>query len=84
MNIQDWIGNLGAGALLALTVLLILTGRIVPRRSLDDARAERERWEAAWHAEKETSQALSVQVGTLIELGRTTEALLNTLVREGS
>lgn len=38
--------TLGAGGLLALCVLLILTGRLVPRSQLKAAEARAERWEA--------------------------------------
>jgi hypothetical protein len=38
--------TLGAGSLLALCVLLILTGRLVPRSALAAAERRAERWEA--------------------------------------
>lgn len=41
------IGNLGPAALLAIVVILILTGRLVPRRTMSDVAEERDHWRAA-------------------------------------
>lgn len=42
--VGDWIAQGGAAGLLALAVWLILTGRIVPRRVLQDAEKDRDQW----------------------------------------
>lgn len=53
--------DLGATALLALVVLMVLTGRLVPRRALDDLRTERDYWRQA--AEERTEQLSRLLVG---------------------
>jgi hypothetical protein len=47
-------GNLGAGGLLTLAVLLVLTGRIVTRTQYGDMVAQRDKWEQAWRDSQET------------------------------
>jgi hypothetical protein len=71
----------GPTALLALVVLLILTGRLVPRSTLQDMREERDTWRAA-HTESETArQAEREQVGELLEMARLGNQVLNALPR---
>jgi hypothetical protein len=49
----------GAVGLLAAVVWMIVTGRLVPRRALLDAQAERDRWyEAAMIAGQQNNQLL--------------------------
>lgn len=66
--------DLSAGALLAITVILVLTGRLVPRRNLEDVCSERDQWRKA-HDERaaQLTQALdSADVAT-----RALDALAN-------
>lgn len=42
--LADWLVQGGAGALVTLVVILIFTGRLVPRRYHDEVRAERDEW----------------------------------------
>lgn len=73
--------NLGAAGLLVLVVLLILTGRLVPRSTLLDMRDERDTWRSA-HAESEAArQAEREQVTELLELSRTAGHVLTSLPR---
>ena len=60
------VGQISAGALVALVVLLILTGRLVPRQQLLDAQADRDKWRAS---------AEDWQKGTL-ELGMSMEKVV--------
>ncbi len=39
--------DFGAGALVTVFVLAILTGRLIPRRTYDDMREERDTWRAS-------------------------------------
>lgn len=53
------LGDLGATGILAAVVFMILTGRLVPRKVLEDVRADRDARlaEAAyWHTAFQTSQ----------------------------
>lgn len=60
------IGQLSAGALVALIVLLILKGYLVPRQQLLDTQADRDKWRDA--ADK--------QLAAILQLGATNEKLL--------
>ncbi|MGA4867551.1 hypothetical protein ACPB9J_33495 [Streptomyces lavendulocolor] len=74
----------GPTTLLALVVLLILTGRLVPRSTLQDMREERDTWRAA-HSESEAArQAEREQVGELLEMARLGNQVLNSLPRPPS
>jgi hypothetical protein len=47
MGAIPW-GNLGAGGLVTLFVLLVLTGRIVTRAAYNDMLSQRDKFEQAW------------------------------------
>lgn len=80
----------GAAAILALVVLFILLGRLVPRSVLEDVRkdrddrvseirAERDTWRDA-HRESEAARIEAQnQVGELLELSRTADHVLRSL-----
>jgi hypothetical protein len=72
--------QIGATGLLSLVVVMIMTGRLVPRRTLKDIEEQRARWEAAWSTSQDTITQYAEQVTALVEVGRTTEALLRSLV----
>ncbi|MEU1099355.1 hypothetical protein [Streptomyces sp. NPDC005877] len=87
----------GAVGILALVVMMVLLGRLVPRSVLEDVRAdrdarvaemtaERDTWRAA-HIESEAARRIAQgQVGELLELSRTADHLLRSLpqpTREG-
>lgn len=63
---------LGPGALLSIAILLLLFGRLVTRRELDDIKEDRDKW-------RETAQELSGQVAELLEHSRTTDAFIRSL-----
>jgi hypothetical protein len=75
-------GTAGPAALLAFAVVLILTGRITTRQALEDARADRDKFEQAWNRSQDTVGELAQQVTALVEIGRTTQTLLESLVNE--
>ncbi|MBS2962588.1 hypothetical protein KGA66_05985 [Actinocrinis puniceicyclus] len=68
-----------AGSLLAIVVLLILTGRLVPYRMLRDARAEADRWRSAYELEREARERLAIHAAAGIEAARTATAVLTAL-----
>lgn len=76
------IPTLGAAGLLALAVWLILTGRIVPRRHYEDIEADRDRWRTAAEQWQTAHAEQAKPVAELIEIGRTTERLLQAMVDE--
>lgn len=77
--------GLTAPALLGLTVLLLLTGRIVPRSTLDDKSRESDQWRQAYLDEREARGEAARQTYELLEVSKTTHAVtvaLFDLVRE--
>ncbi|MGX1708827.1 hypothetical protein ACWIFI_05810, partial [Streptomyces albidoflavus] len=61
------IADLGAVTLLALVVLMVLTGRLVPRRTYDDLKEERDTWRQA-HVVSEEARAMErAQTRELLE-----------------
>ena len=67
--------QLGAGGLLTIAVMLILTGRLVPRRLAD-------KWEAAYHEERKLNREQAAQLAELTEMGHTTVALLQSITAD--
>lgn len=91
---MDWAGldlkDLGPSSILALAVLLVLLGLVVPRRQLKDLRddrdkrekqliEERDEWKAAFFASDKTSRELAGQMQAMLEQGRTTEAVIKAI-----
>ena len=80
------IPDLGATALLSVVVLMILTDRLVTRRRLEDAQAERDHWRDAHDNLAQERAVEREQMGTLIdavtgltESSETTRRLLTSL-----
>lgn len=80
----------GAVALVTLVVLLIFFGKLVPRRVLDDVRAdrndriaelaaERDTWRNAYVESEKARMEAQSQVGELLELSRTADHVLRSL-----
>lgn len=77
----------GAVGLLALVIVAILLGRLVPRRSLEDVREDRDarlaasekrgdEWRAAALIQDERNDVLAQQITQLLDSNRTTNALI--------
>ena len=66
------VGNLSAGALLALVVVMILTDRLITRKRLEDSQKETDNWRKV----AEVSQA---QTAKLHENSELTVALLRSI-----
>lgn len=71
------VGQISAGALVALVVLMILTGRLVTRQQLTDLRADRDKWEASATKWQEVSTKQGMTLERLLELAETTEHALS-------
>jgi hypothetical protein len=67
----------GPSALLALTVIMILTGRLVPRFFYREKAAEAKEWRAVAATAVETNKEL-------LEYARTADAILKALPRGGN
>jgi hypothetical protein len=82
--------DLSAAGLLALAVLLILWGRLVPKSVVEDIRTDRdnrlaeskaeiEDWKSAFQAAEESRALQGHQIGELLELAKTTDAFIRSL-----
>lgn len=69
----------GAAGLLCLVVVMVLTGRLVPRSALEDARADRDYWRAAHAEEVSARQAERGLTNELLEVARTADHVLASL-----
>lgn len=67
------LGQLSAGALVGLIVLLVLSGRLVPRQNLQDMRDDRDKWRAT----AEDWQKTALQLGMSMEKLLTAAELTN-------
>jgi hypothetical protein len=75
------VAEAGPTALLTLVVLLVLTGRLVPRSTLTDMRDERDMWRAAHTTSEAARQKALDQTEELLETARLGNQLLNSLPR---
>lgn len=69
----------GAWGLVALIVLMVLRGTLVPRRTYDDMREERDTWRAAHQVSEEARHEAQEHANELLELSRTAIPLLRAL-----
>ncbi|MEU3507969.1 hypothetical protein ABZ733_08555 [Streptomyces longwoodensis] len=69
----------GLGVLLTLVVMLILTGRLVPRRTLEDVIADRDTWRAAYMESEKARQLEREQTGELLEMAKIGGQILTAL-----
>jgi len=77
--------TIGATGMLTLVVILILRGSLVPRRIIDDLRADKdqqiETWRSACTKLQETSDLKDQQISALLEASRTTTQVIAALPR---
>lgn len=73
--------TLSASALLGVTVLLLLLGRLVPRSVLKDKIEEAERWRQAYESERTARGISDAQTNELLEVARTTQAIIAAMNR---
>ena len=73
MDILSFVGdyaNIGAGGLLSVVVILILTGRLLPRWVLKRAQEEAEAWKKALSRSEDARQDLAQENFKLLETAR--------------
>lgn len=68
-----------AYGLLALVVLMILTGKINPKSYADDIKADRDNWRAAYEKSEEGSKVKDAQITELLEVSKTVTHLIHSL-----
>lgn len=84
---MDWMSyltpSLGATGLLAAVVIMILTGRLLPRASVDQRIADKDRQIETWRAAYEQAQAVQERqrehISALLEATRTTTQVIRAL-----
>ena len=77
--ILELVATLGPPGLLALGVWLIMTGRLVPRRTYEDALHDRDEWRAESRIKDQELQVKNDQLAHLAEVGKTQVAILSAL-----
>lgn len=73
------LANLTPSVLLGMTVLMLLLGWIVPKRTLTKAEKEAERWRLAYEAEREARVLSDGQTSELLELAKTSRNIIAAL-----
>lgn len=73
--------SLTLGGLLGLAVLSVLSGWLVPRRTLTDQQKQAEHWRTAWENAEKARAEQADQIHELTELARTTNAAIAALPR---
>lgn len=72
-------------ALLGVGILLILLGKLLPRRTVNDllneVRADRDEWRQAHATSEQARGEMAAQVDELLEHARTTDAFIRSLGR---
>ena len=79
MTITVLLGTYGGPSLLALTVILILTGRLVPRKVLKDMERDRDLWREAYTLSEQTRRLEAEHTGQLLEAARASAMVLRSL-----
>jgi hypothetical protein len=73
------VGDLSAPVLLGLAIILILRGRLVPRSTYDDLRADRDQWREAHRLSEEARLTQTRQLDAVLEVGETVKNVMNAL-----
>lgn len=73
------LSTLTPAALLGLTVLFILLGRLVPRSTLMEHIKEKEAWKKAYETSEKARVASDAQSAQLLELAKTTHSIVYAL-----
>ena len=70
------VADLTAPVLLGITVLMILSGRLIPRRVYQDKANESLRWQTAFELQRDRADKSDNQSEKLLEQGKATHALI--------
>lgn len=70
------VGQVSAGALVALIVIMILSGRLVTRRQLLDAQADRDKWRESADGWQRSTHTLGMAIEKVVVLSEATNHAL--------
>lgn len=73
------LADVGAGALVVIIVLLILTGRLVPKSALDYERENSKAWQRSAETKDQINAELKAAVTELLPLARSTDHALRSI-----
>jgi hypothetical protein len=73
------VGDMSAPVLLGIAIVLILRGRLVPRSTYDDLRADRDQWREAHRLSEEARLTQTRQLDAVLEVGETVKNVMNAL-----
>lgn len=68
--------GLTSPTLLGIAILLIITGRLIPRQQYREKAAEAERWRLAYEAEREARSTSDAQTVQLLEFAKTNHSVI--------
>lgn len=71
--------SLTPAALVGLTVVLLLLGRLVPRRTLQDKAEDAKTWRLAYEAEREARAIADAHAREFLEVAKSTHAIVAAL-----
>ena len=74
----------GLIGIVGLMLRAIVRGDLVPRKHLEDAQAERDKWEGAWRLQQETLAEIDARLDANTEALRLVEQLVNALAAKGT
>lgn len=70
------LSNLTAPTLLGIAILMMLLGRLLPKSTYNEKAQEAERWRQAYEAERLARATADAQTAQLLELAKTTHAII--------
>ena len=66
-------------SLIAIIAIMVFTGRLKPKSDFDEKNREAERWRKAYELEREARAKALSQAADLLEIGKTTHAIVTAL-----
>lgn len=73
------LGEWSVAGLLALVVIMILTGKLVPKSTLDSQKQESDYWRETFFKSQQTNQVLANALTEITESAKTQEQVLLTI-----
>lgn len=78
------LGEWSIAGLLALVVILILSGRLVPKSTLDAQKKETDYWRETFFKSQETNQVLANALSEITESARTQDQVMKSIQKRNT